>query len=242
VLLVGGTSEIGLAATRALVQRRARTVVLAARSPDRAEQVAAVLRAAGAERVELLAFDALDTAAHERMVDEAFRMAGGDLDLALVAHGVLGAEAGRSLDGVADLIETNFTGAASVIAAIAQRMVGQGHGTIVVLSSVAGERARRSNFVYGSSKAGLDAFAQGLGDSLAGTGVRVMVVRPGFVRTRMTAGLKAAPLSTTADAVAAAIVRGLERDAEIVWVPAALRFVMSVVRHLPRPLFRRLPL
>lgn len=241
VLLVGGTSEIGLATARALVQRRARTVVLAARSPDRGEQAAAVLRAAGAERVDVLAFDALDTRAHEQMVDEAFRMAGGDVDLALVAHGVLGADAGRSLDRVADLIETNFTGAASVIAAVARRMTAQGHGTIVVLSSVAGERARRSNFVYGSSKAGLDAFAQGLGDSLAGSGVRVMVVRPGFVRTRMTAGLKPPPLSTTADAVAAAIVRGLERDAEIVWVPAAMRSVMSVVRHLPRPLFRRLP-
>jgi decaprenylphospho-beta-D-erythro-pentofuranosid-2-ulose 2-reductase len=107
---------------------------------------------------------------------------------------------------------------------------------------VAGERARRSNFVYGASKAGLDAFAQGLGDTLASAGVGVMVVRPGFVHTKMTSGLRAAPLSTTPEAVAAAIVRGLARRSEIVWTPRSLRVVMSILRHLPRALFRRLPL
>src|SRR4029450_11965014 len=94
----------------------------------------------------------------------------------------------------------------------------QGHGTIVVLSSVAGERARRSNFVYGSTKAGLDAFFQGLGDSLVGTGASVMIVRPGFVHTKMTEGLDPAPLATTPEAVAEAIVRGLERGAQRGWV------------------------
>jgi decaprenylphospho-beta-D-erythro-pentofuranosid-2-ulose 2-reductase len=118
----------------------------------------------------------------------------------------------------------------------------QGHGTIVVLSSVAGERVRASNFVYGASKAGLDGFAQGLGDSLRGTGVEVLVVRPGFVHTRMTAGLDAAPLATTPEAVAKAVVEGLARGSHTVWVPAALRFVMIALRHLPRPIFRRLNL
>jgi decaprenylphospho-beta-D-erythro-pentofuranosid-2-ulose 2-reductase len=113
---------------------------------------------------------------------------------------------------------------------------------MVVLSSVAGERARRSNYVYGASKAGLDAFFSGMGDALVGTGVRVMVVRPGFVHTKMTEGLDAAPLSTTPEAVAAAIVRGLERGSQTVWVPPTLRYVMSGLRHLPRPVFRRLPL
>ena len=102
------------------------------------------------------------------------------------------------------------------------------------------ERARKSNFVYGSSKAGLDAFAQGLGDRLHGSGVHVMVVRPGFVRTKMTAGLDDVPLSTGPDAVAEAIADGLRRNAHTVWVPTPLRFVMSALRHLPRPLFRRL--
>ena len=116
----------------------------------------------------------------------------------------------------------------------------QGHGALVVLSSVASERARKANFIYGSSKAGLDAFAQGLGDSLVGTGVHVMVVRPGFVTSKMTAGMEKAPLSTTPEAVADAILAGLRRGSHTVWVPGALRFVMSAC-HVPRPIFRKLP-
>jgi decaprenylphospho-beta-D-erythro-pentofuranosid-2-ulose 2-reductase len=125
---------------------------------------------------------------------------------------------------------------------VSRRLHDQGHGTIVALSSVAGERARRSNFVYGSSKAGFDAFFQGLGDALVGTGVQVMIVRPGFVHTKMTAGVEAAPLATTPEKVADAIVDGLQRGREIVWVPGVMRWVMSVLRHVPRPIFRRLPL
>jgi decaprenylphospho-beta-D-erythro-pentofuranosid-2-ulose 2-reductase len=125
---------------------------------------------------------------------------------------------------------------------ISQRMLDQGHGTIVALSTVAAERVRRANFVYGSSKAGMDSFFNGLGDSLVGTGVHVMVVRPGFVHTKMTTGMKPPPLSTTADAVAYAIVRGLQRGSETVWVPPTLRYLMSVLRHVPRPIFRKLPI
>jgi decaprenylphospho-beta-D-erythro-pentofuranosid-2-ulose 2-reductase len=128
----------------------------------------------------------------------------------------------------------------SVGLAVARRLREQGHGTLVVLSSVAGERVRRSNFIYGSSKAGLDGFAQGLGDALVGSGANVLIVRPGFVRTKMTAGMSAPPLSTTADALAAAVVRALREGREIVWVPGGLRWVMMVVRHLPRRVFRRL--
>ena len=123
----------------------------------------------------------------------------------------------------------------------ARSLQSQGHGSLVVMSSVAGERARRANFIYGSSKAGLDAFAQGLGDALHGTGVHVMVVRPGFVRTRMTAGLPEAPLATTPEAVATAVELGLRRRTETVWVPGTLRVVMAALRHLPRGVFRRLP-
>jgi len=121
-------------------------------------------------------------------------------------------------------------------------MRAQGHGTLCVFSTVAGERPRRSNFVYGSSKAGLDAFAQGLGDSLVGTGVNVVVVRPGFVHTKMTQGLDAAPLATTPEKVAEATLEGIAKGAHTVWAPPALRYVMSVLRHVPRPIFRRLPL
>jgi decaprenylphospho-beta-D-erythro-pentofuranosid-2-ulose 2-reductase len=110
----------------------------------------------------------------------------------------------------------------------------------VVLSSVAGERVRRSNFVYGSSKAGLDGFAQGLGDSLVGTGVDVLVVRPGFVHSAMTEGRETPPLSTTPEAVADAVADALVAGRHTVWVPGTFRFVMSAFRHLPRPVWRRL--
>jgi decaprenylphospho-beta-D-erythro-pentofuranosid-2-ulose 2-reductase len=125
---------------------------------------------------------------------------------------------------------------------LAQRLQAQGHGALVLLSSVAGERVRKANFVYGSSKAGVDGFFQGLGDRLAGTGVHVTIVRPGFVRTKMTAGMKDAPLTTTPPVVAKAVADALARDREIIWVPAPLRLVMTVLRHLPRPVFRRLPM
>ena len=243
VLVLGGTSEIGVATAKALVDRRARTLVLAARDPSRCEPALEQLRSAGADRAEAVAFDARDTGSHAAFVDG---LAGefGDIDLALVAFGVLGdqEQAERDPAQAVEIIETNFTGAASVLTALSRRMVDQGQGTIVVMSSVAGERARKSNFVYGSSKAGIDAFAQGLGDSLAGTGVNVMVVRPGFVTTKMTTGLDPAPFSTTPEAVAGEIVKGLARGSHTVWAPPILRVVMSALRHVPRAVFRRLPI
>jgi decaprenylphospho-beta-D-erythro-pentofuranosid-2-ulose 2-reductase len=243
VLVLGGGSDIARATLRELVQRRTRTIVLAARDPGALEPVAAELRGAGATTVETVAFDARDTSSHDAFVDGLFERFG-DLDVALLTFGVLGDQEQAEHDGRAavDIAEVNYVGSVSVAVPIAQRMRTQGHGTIVALSSVAGERARRSNFVYGSSKAGMDAFFQGLGDSLVGSGVKVMIVRPGFVHTKMTEGMDAAPLSTTPEAVAAAIVHGLARGRETVWVPPTLRYVMSVLRHVPRPVFRKLPL
>ncbi|HKP89684.1 MAG TPA: decaprenylphospho-beta-D-erythro-pentofuranosid-2-ulose 2-reductase [Thermoleophilaceae bacterium] len=240
LLVLGGTSEIGLATARRLVGDRTRRVVLAARDTEGAERAAAELRQLGAE-VHVVAFDARDYGSHDALVEEAFERLG-DVDCALVAFGVLGDQERLATDRSAavEAVEANYVGAVSVCVPLAERMRRQGHGTIVVLSSVAGERARKSNFVYGSSKAGLDAFAQGLGDRLHGDGVHVMVVRPGFVRTKMTAGLDDAPMSTDPDAVAESIAAGLRRGADTVWSPAPLRVVMSVLRHLPRALFRRL--
>ena len=163
------------------------------------------------------------------------------VDLVLVAFGVLGGDdVNVDHEAALRLLHTNFLGGASVLLAVAARMRHQGHGAIVVLSSVAGERVRKSNFVYGASKAGLDGLAQGLGDSLAGSGVDVIVVRPGFVHSKMTAGLAPPPFSTQPEAVAAAIVDALRRRTPMVWVPGTLRAVMAVARHLPRPIFRRL--
>jgi decaprenylphospho-beta-D-erythro-pentofuranosid-2-ulose 2-reductase len=238
VLLLGGTSDIGLALVRRLAADRAQVVGLAVRNPENVEAAAHELRAAGT-KVEVLSFDADDLEGHEAFVDDAFGRLG-DVDLVVVAFGLLGHGAQFERERAVDLVRTNFLGSVSVLLPIVERMRRQGHGTVVVLSSVAGERVRKSNFAYGASKAGLDGFSQGLGDALAGSGVRVMVVRPGFVRTKMTTGLDEAPFSTTPEAVAGAIVAGLRSGKELVWVPSILRWVMAVARHLPRPIFRRL--
>ncbi|MEU3285858.1 decaprenylphospho-beta-D-erythro-pentofuranosid-2-ulose 2-reductase [Streptomyces longwoodensis] len=240
LLVLGGTSEIALATARRLIARRTRTVWLAGRPSPALDEAVQDLRAHGAD-VRTVAFDALDPDTHEEALNKVF--AEGDIDLVLLAFGVLGDQAHDERDPSAAVrvARTNYIGAVSAGLVAARALQTQGHGSLVVLSSVAGERARRANFIYGSSKAGLDAFAQGLGDALQGTGVHVMVVRPGFVRTRMTAGLPEAPLATTPEAVATAIELGLRRRSETVWVPGVLRVVMSALRHVPRGLFRRLP-
>ncbi len=241
VLLLGGTSEIGLAIARRLVGPRHASVVLAGRDQPALKTAAQGLRDGGAGRVETIDFDALDTASHDSVLDEAHRLVG-DLDVVVVAFGLLGEQATDEAGGggAVLLASVNYVGSVSVCLAAARRLRAQGHGTIVVLSSVAGERVRKANYIYGSSKAGLDGFAQGLGDALQGSGVTVLIVRPGFVATKMTEGMAPPPLSTTADRVASATDQALRQGREIVWVPGALRYVMSVARHLPRPIFRRL--
>jgi decaprenylphospho-beta-D-erythro-pentofuranosid-2-ulose 2-reductase len=241
LLVLGGSSEIGLAIARALVRRRARRVLLAARDPAGLAPAAAELQALGAAEVETLRFDAAeDAAAHAALVEQAF--AGGDLDVVLVAAGLLGDQeaAARDAHAARRLVEVNLLGLVSVIVPAVERLRAQGHGTLVVLSSVAAERPRRANFPYAAAKAGLDAYAQGLGDALAGTGVQVLVVRPGFVHTKMTAGRDPAPFATTPEAVAEAVLAGLARGAHTVWAPGVLRWAMAVLRHLPRPLWRRI--
>ena len=240
LLLLGGTSEIALAVARAWTDARP-VVTLAARPGARRDEAAAGLQEAGFE-VEVWDFDAESTDTHPALIEAVAAVR--DIDVALVAFGVLGDEEEAWTDHAAAVrvARVNYTGAVSVGVCLAEVFKRQGHGTVVALSSVAGERVRRSNFVYGSSKAGMDGFYLGLGEALREYGARVLVVRPGFVRTRMTQGREPAPMSVTADQVADAVVRGVASRAELVWVPPLLRGVMSGLRHLPRPLFRRLPL
>jgi decaprenylphospho-beta-D-erythro-pentofuranosid-2-ulose 2-reductase len=243
VLVLGGTSDIAVATAQRLVGRRNANVVLAGRHTDRMAQIAEELRAAGAGHVDTVEFDALNIDSHEAFVKEVWDRLG-DVDIVLVGFGVLGDQklAERDSTEALRIVQTNYVGAVSVLVPVAARMRAQGYGTLVVLSSVAAERGRRSNFVYGSSKAGLDTFAQGLSDSLADSGARVLVVRPGFVRSKMTVGRQPAPFSTTPAKVAEAIDEALRRRSELIWVPSVLRWVMAVVRHLPRAIFRRLNL
>jgi decaprenylphospho-beta-D-erythro-pentofuranosid-2-ulose 2-reductase len=240
ILLLGGTSEIGLAVVEAFATDRPLRVVLAARPSERLDAARARLEARGCA-VELLPFDAEALDTHADVVRKAFT--GGDIDVAVVAFGLLGdnEQAWTDVSQAVRLAQVNYTAAVSVGVALAERMREQGHGSIVAFSSVAAERARRSNFVYGSTKAGLDAFYSGLTEALRPHGVTVTVVRPGFVHTRMTEGMTPAPLSTTPEAVAAITVDAVRRRRELVWAPAQVRLLMSVLRHLPRAVFRRLP-
>lgn len=243
VLVLGGSSDIGLAVARRLVTGGARKVVLAGRRPQAYGPAEQALRDAGATDVSSVAFDADDTDSHEKVIAEVVSRSG-DLDVVVAAFGVLGDQAvdGHDAASAVAVVRTNFLGGVSVLTVVANRLREQGHGTLVVLSSVAGERVRASNVVYGASKAGLDGFATGLADALHGTGARVLVVRPGFVTSKMTTGMDPAPMSTTPAAVAEAVAKGLRGSATVVWAPAQLRLVMSVLRHLPRPVFRRLPI
>ncbi|GAA3759392.1 decaprenylphospho-beta-D-erythro-pentofuranosid-2-ulose 2-reductase [Spinactinospora alkalitolerans] len=245
VLLLGGRSEIGLAIAERLVRDGARRVVLAARDsgdPGPLRAAAARLRGLGAADVHTTAFDAAAPGTHAGVVAEAVELVG-DLDVVVAAFGVLGEQAAYDADPVAaaESVTTNLTGHVSAGLAVAARLREQGHGTVVVLSSVAGVRVRRANFVYGAAKAGLDGFAQGLGDALAGTGARVLIVRPGYVRTQMSAHVSQAPFPATPAQVADAVAEGLRTGAGVVWVPRRLRAVFAGMRLLPRPIWRRLP-
>ena len=230
VALFGGTSEIGLDIVRALAANRARTIVLAARDPARADDAIP-----GAEIVEL---DLACAGGHAAAVERVFARPEG-IDVAIVAAGLLGRD---QLADAAELHAVNGAGTVSLLARCAEAMRRQGRGTIVLISSVAADRPRPSNFAYGSSKAAADAYARGLRDTLEGTGVDVLIVRPGFVRTKMTEGLDPAPGAVDPAAVTAAVIEGLRGRGGIVYVPGFLRWVMLVIRLLPRPVFRRLPL
>jgi len=246
VVVLGGTSDIGLAIARELLSPVTRTVVLACRDVEAGERAAVPLRGAraGTEvEVDVVHFDAADPASHAEVLD-GLAARHGDLDVIVLAFGRLGDGEALSSDpvGAAELAQVNFTGAVAASIASANVLRRQGHGALVVLSSVAGERVRRQNAVYGATKAGLDGFVQALGDSLVGTGARVLIVRPGFVRSKMTQGLPAAPLSATPEQVATATVRALRARRRVVWVPGPLRFVFMAFRHTPTPVWRRLPL
>lgn len=242
ILVLGGSSEIARAVVRELVLRRARRVVLAGRPSAELEAAADEARSLGATDVATATLDVTDVDSITPIINGVFD-AHGDFDLIVMAVGILGDQLAEEADpaAAARVITTNFTGPAAACLVVAGRLRSQGHGTLAVLSTVAGERVRRANFIYGSSKAGLDGFCQGLGDSLVGSGARLLIVRPGFVHTRMTTGMPPAPLSTTAEQVAKVMVGGLEKKADVVWAPPPFRWLMVVMRHLPRALWRRIP-
>jgi decaprenylphospho-beta-D-erythro-pentofuranosid-2-ulose 2-reductase len=236
VLLIGGTSEIGLAILAALDAPPDTEIVLAGRDEERLKAAVKALP----YPARIVPFDAHALETHQGVIDAAF--ADGPVDLLISAAGVLVPQPELDRDPLQAglLVETNFTAHVTTIMAAAERMRRDQHGTIVVLSSVAAIRPRKANFVYGSAKAGLDAFARGLADALHGSGVRVLLVRPGFVIGRMTAGMSAAPLSSTPAQVGAAVAAALGNGSTQVWVPRALGPFAAVLRVVPRSVWRRL--
>jgi decaprenylphospho-beta-D-erythro-pentofuranosid-2-ulose 2-reductase len=240
VVLLGGTSDIGLAIVRALRGPALRRVVLCCRSAELGEAAAAELRSAEVS-VDVVTFDLGDTAGHAGVLEQLHEV--GDIDVVVLAAAVLGDGSAMADPGkAAEVASVNFTGSLSIMVGVGNLLRAQGHGALVVLSSVAGERVRKANAVYGATKAGIDGFAQGYGDALAADGVHVMVVRPGFVHSKMTAGLAAAPFATTPEVVAQVTLKGLRSRRRMVWAPPVLRPVFAVLRHLPGPVWRRLPL
>lgn len=240
VAIFGGRSEIGAAVARRLAPGA--DVMLASRPGPQPEAVAQCL-AAGANRVEVVDFDADVLADHERLVadlEERF----GPIEIAVLAFGVLGDQRAAESDAsaAAGILHTDFVAQASLLTVLARRMRQRGRGTLVAFSSVAGIRVRRANYVYGSAKAGLDGFASGLADALHGSGVHLIIARPGFVIGRMTAGMEPAPFSSTPDQVAEAVVRRIRSGRGVeVWIPWQLRVMFAVAPLVPRAVWRRMP-
>jgi decaprenylphospho-beta-D-erythro-pentofuranosid-2-ulose 2-reductase len=236
VLLLGGTSEIGLAILSALDLPRDAEVILAGRDPQRLEVAGKTLNRA----VTVARYDAMDTASHQAFAGEI--CAAGVPDLVIAATGILIPQerAAQDVRLAASMIETNFTGHVTALLAFGGHLRRRGSGTIVVLSSVAATRPRKFNVVYGATKAALDAFARGYADDLHGTGVRLLLVRPGFVTGRMTEGMTPAPLATTPEAVGKAVAAALRGKKSTVWVPASLAGLATAMRLVPRPLWRKI--
>lgn len=239
-LVLGGSSDLGLATVRALAADGLEQVVLACREPD------ALRSRLSADPLPIPVtceqWDALATEDHAGLLARAAATLG-EIDLVLCTVGSLGHGSGLTASPaeVESLLAANLTGPAAALTAAARHLVAQGHGALVVLTSVAGLRARKSNYVYGAAKAGLDTFASGLADALVGTGVHVHLVRPGFVHTRMTTGLPPAPFASDPAAVADAITAALRRpQSTITHVPRLLGPLFGAFRLAPRPVWRRI--
>jgi len=240
VLIIGATSAIAEATARRYAVRGA-ALFLVGRRLQRLETIAQDLRVRGAARVDAYAMDANDVSAHEPMLERAAACLGG-MDVVLIAYGTLSDQQaceGSAAQTVRELMN-NAVSVAALLVPLAQRLEAQRSGTIVVISSVAGDRGRRSNYVYGSAKAMLSAFVSGLRQRLYPAGVAVITVKPGFVDTPMTAALRKGVLWAKPDQVARGIVRAIERSTPVVYLPAFWRPVMALIRAVPERLFRRL--
>ncbi|MBA3318275.1 MAG: SDR family oxidoreductase [Gemmatimonadales bacterium] len=241
VLIVGATSAIATEVARAYAERGA-SLFLAGRNPERLSNAAADLALRGAARVETAAFDVLAHESHGDLVTRAF--AGGPVDVALLAHGALPDQARcqQSSGEAVDALAVNFTATVALLTLLANRFEAQRRGTIAVISSVAGDRGRQSNYVYGAAKGGLSVFLQGLRNRLHHSGVSVVTLKPGFVNTPMTSAMPKNRLFVTPRRAGRAIHRAIEARRDVAYIPWFWRPVMALITHLPERFFKRLRL
>ncbi len=242
ILIIGATSAIAEATAR-LYASRGDTVYLMARNEERLAVMSNDLAIRGAQKVVTAAFDILEHEQHRSLLESAAETMGG-IDVILVAHGILPDQAACEKDPerMRDAFEVNALGTLSLLTLIANRLEAQGSGTLAVIGSVAGDRGRKSNYVYGASKAALHTFLQGLRNRLAGKGINVITIKPGFVDTPMTAAFEKGPLWAAPETIAAGIVKAIERRRDVVYLPWFWRLIMLVVRTIPERLFKRLSL
>ena len=239
LLVLGGTSDIGTAIAQRMCDGR--RVVLAMREPDREEavEIRERLQACGATKVETRRFEATDLESHRVLIEEVH--SGGEITTAIVAFGILG-DHDRALRDETEAVRIGSIDYLAQINALTVLTNVMSRGEIFAFSSIAGWRARRANYVYGSTKAGLDAFCQGLADQLHGSQLRLITARPGFVIGSMTDGMKPAVMSVTPDDVADAVVDAARAGrSRTVWVPRRLALLAAVMRVVPRPIWRRMP-
>ncbi len=242
VVVFGGSSDIARAITKRLCAARAHTVVLAGRNAELLHEAATEAREHGATKTDVVLFNAEDPTNALRTVTEAFAKVGEQVDLVVIAVGQLGEQSADENDAAAAarIATVNFTWPVAALAEVRRRLVDQGSGRILVITSVSGIRVRRTMYLYGGTKAGLDRMCDGLADSLEGTGVTLQLLRAGVVRTKMTVGRAEPPFTTGPDEVAATVMRGLEGGERVIWSPPVLRYVFAVLRILPKRLFRRI--
>ena len=238
-LVLGASSSVALAFARQAAEDGA-DLILAGRDIRDIDRIAADARIRGGGRVDVRAFDAIDRAGHEAFVADLPRRPFN----AFLAFGMLApqAEIDRSPALAQEIIAVNYLGAVSVLSRLAPRMAAEGKGAIVVLSSVAGDRGRPSNYTYGSAKAGLNAYLQGLRASCAAKGISVTTVKPGFMDTSMTYGMSGMFLVASPEACAKACLGYAAKGRDVVYFPGFWWLIMAIIKAIPERIFKRLKL
>lgn len=242
ILVLGATSGIAEATCRIWAERGAR-LFLVARNAQKLAAVAADLRTRGASYVDTAVADLDDTDKHPALLAHAVNSLTG-MDIAYLTYGILGdqAKAEQDFNASAQIIYTNFMAPVSLLTWLANFCVQRRAGTLAVISSVAGDRGRKSNYLYGSSKAGLSAFLAGLRNRVDREGVTVLTIKPGPVKTAMTAGMKGSEKFADVDKVAQGIVKAIDKGRDVLYVPFQWQPIMFIIRHIPERVFKKLNL